>query len=99
MYFVYLQKDLKSLFKKTLENKGEVGKKETEKKKKKKKKSPPGNQPTGRGPVLPGPLFFPGLPFFFPRASFSLRPSSDRPSLRPSGHATRARPDPPPLCR
>jgi hypothetical protein len=36
--FVYLQKDLKSLFKKTLENKGEVGKKKTEKKKNNKKK-------------------------------------------------------------
>jgi len=31
MYFVFLQKDLKSLFKKTLENKEEIGKKENRK--------------------------------------------------------------------
>jgi len=37
MYFVYLQKDSKSLSKKTLENKGEVGKRKQKRKRRKKK--------------------------------------------------------------
>ena len=40
MYFVYLQKDLKSLFKKTLENKGEIGKRKQKRKRKKIKGKP-----------------------------------------------------------
>jgi len=70
MYFVYLQKDLKSLFKKTLENKGEIGKRKQKKRNKKKGKpashlarlAPP-SHPAQLGPACgPGRAGAPSLP-------------------------------------
>jgi len=76
MYFVYLQKDLKSLFKKTLENKGEIGKRKQKRKRKKKGKGKPSQ-------THPRPVSFPphAAHFLLPRPAKHGPPSQARARL------------------
>jgi hypothetical protein len=83
MYFVYLQKDLKSLFKKTLENKGEVGKKKQKRKRRKKRSHPLETSQPGAAQFSPAHSFSPACLSFSPAPPSPCDPAQIGPACGP----------------